>query len=111
MKHWREDRGDDYYARRAHEGHEEEEKQEKIDLYCRVISENFTPKYKYFPRGAARDNDLSVELSLWRALWVLILFRILSDWSRSNAFIDSMDWSVLNTLCFLLPCQQRCWIA
>ena len=58
-----------------------------------------------FSLGAAQDNDLSVELSLWRALGVLVVFRILSDWSGSNACIDSMDWRVLDR------CDQRNQIA
>ena len=74
-----------------------------IELYInqRINQRKFRTKIysKYFPQDTARDVELNVELSWWQALGVLIVFRILSDWSWSNACIDCMDWSVLNTLC------------
>ena len=75
MKHRKKKRGDDYYARLADEGHEAEEKIADDWLSC-ILSRNqrnFYTKYTYFPHGAARDNDLSVELSRWRAFGVLIM--------------------------------------
>ena len=59
---------------------------------------------------AGRDNALSVKVSWWRlrlAQGVLIIFRILSDGSGSNACIDGMDWSVLNTLCKVIMIYCR----